>query len=109
MIDPETEMPEREALAAEYVLGTLPLPERLAAEALIEGDANFAVLVETWQNRLAPLNELYPDAPPPADHLARIEARLFPEPEPARSRFGFWTALLGAGLAAITLIAILWR
>jgi anti-sigma-K factor RskA len=40
------DMSDREGLAAEYVLGTLPLPERLEAERLIASDADFA---RWWQ------------------------------------------------------------
>ncbi|WP_347313228.1 anti-sigma factor [Defluviimonas sp. SAOS-178_SWC] len=108
MSDPVGHMPEREALAAEYVLGTLPLEKRLTAEALIEGDPGFAAMVEDWQNRLAPLNEGYAEMAPPADLLDRVEARLFPTPEqPRRRGFWIWGALAGAALAAIAAIVIL--
>lgn len=107
MIDPEGHMPEREALAAEYVLGTLPLAERLMAEALIESDANFAAQVEAWREKLAPLNDGYTDAPPPPDMLNRIEARLFPEPERTTRRGWLWGAIAAAALAAIAVLAVL--
>lgn len=100
-------MPEREALAAEYVLGTLPLPERLTAEALLESDANFAALVAIWQERLAPLNQGYEEAAPPPDMLNRIEARLFPEPVRPRRVGWLWGLLAGAALAALAFVFIL--
>ena len=107
MIDPEGHMPEREALAAEYVLGTLPLAERLTAEALIDSDANFAALVAAWQAKLAPLNDDYEDVAPPPDMLNRIEARLFPEPAKPRRSGWIWGALAGAALAVIAVVGLL--
>lgn len=105
MTEPGDHMPEREALAAEYVLGTLPHAERLRAEALIAEDEGFRALVEDWQNRLSPLDEGYADVPPPPALLARIESRLFPEPERRRRRMGWvWSGL--AGLAALVLVGL---
>lgn len=104
MSEPEGHMPEREALAAEYVLGTLPLAERLAVEAMIESDAAFRRLVEDWQNRLAPLNDGYAEAPPPPQLLGRIEGRLFPVAAPPRRSGWLWGAL--AALAAAALAAV---
>ncbi|MCA0272746.1 MAG: anti-sigma factor [Proteobacteria bacterium] len=103
MTEPGDHMPDREALAAEYVLGTLPHAERLRAEALIAEDAGFRALVEGWQNRLAPLNDDYTEVPPPEELLGRIEDRLFPAPERPHSRGWLWGAL--AGLAAVALVA----
>ncbi|MCB2110361.1 MAG: anti-sigma factor [Defluviimonas sp.] len=97
-------MPEREALAAEYVLGTLPLAERLAAEALIDSDAAFAALVEAWRDRLGPLNAAYVEVAPPPGLLDRIEARLFPQ-APRKRRFLTFRGALG-GLAVAALAAI---
>lgn len=101
MSEPGDHMPEREALAAEYVLGTLPHADRLAAEALIERDAAFRALVEVWQNRLAPLNEGYEAVQPPPDLLGRIEGRLFPVAKTSRRGGWLWGTL--AGLAAVIL------
>lgn len=63
-------------VAAEYVLGTLPEPERRAARDRIAADGAFAARVAAWEGRLSPLNEGYTDAPAP-DLLPRIEAQLF--------------------------------
>jgi anti-sigma-K factor RskA len=102
-------MDDSEGLAAEYVLGTLPLEERAEAERLIARDQAFAALVEGWQNRLAPLNDAYEGLAPPPGVLDRVEARLFPAP--ARTRFGFWSGVAGAvaalGVAALVLVAVL--
>lgn len=57
---------ERDALAGEYVLGTLDATERAAAEARIAADPTFAVMVAEWQQRLQPLSDgLTPVTPPP--------------------------------------------
>lgn len=106
MSQPADHLPEREALAAEYVLGTLPLAERLAVEAMIDSDAGFAALVEAWRDRLAPLNDSYEEVPPPPALLDRIEARLFPAPaRPRRARW-FWGAVAGIAVAALVAAAL---
>lgn len=94
---PLSPLDEDDALAAEYVLGVLALPERLAAETRIKTDTAFAARVTAWEARLEGLNAGYDDAPAP-DLLPRIEARLFPAPAKAkRSVFGW---LMGALTAA---------
>ena len=62
-------------LAAEYVLGVLPLAERLAAEARMKTDAAFAERVSLWVAHFAPLNEAYASVPVPPDLLTRFESR----------------------------------
>ncbi len=99
------DMSDREGLAAEYVLGTLPLPERLEAERLIASDADFAALVADWATRLAPLNDEIAEIAPPSDLLPKIEARLFPKARPApRWRW----PLMGAIAAIATALAFFW-
>ncbi len=107
MSEPADHMPEREALAAEYVLGTLPLAERLTVEAMIESDAGFATLVEDWQIRLAPLNDDFDEVPPPRELLGRIEARLFPKAERRRGAGWFWGALAGIAVVAVIGVALM--
>jgi anti-sigma-K factor RskA len=46
---------DMEELAAEFVLGTLPLAERQEAEMLMTGDAEFVLMVKAWERRLIPL------------------------------------------------------
>lgn len=87
-----------DALAAEYVLGVLDLPERLAAEVRIAKDTAFAAQVTVWQNRLSDLNDDYAPVPAP-DLMPQIEGRLFPQDAPKR-RFGWAGWGLGAALAA---------
>ncbi|MDZ4394447.1 anti-sigma factor domain-containing protein [Cypionkella sp.] len=93
---PEFDLPEDEALAAEYVLGALDLAERSAAEARLKRDPAFAALVSDWQNRLSDLNDDYAEAEAP-NLLPQIEARLFPQTaKPARR----WFAWIGGALTA---------
>lgn len=94
---------EDAALAAEYVLGVLDLPDRLAAEGRIKADPAFADLVAEWEQRLSPLNDEFDEAPAP-DLLPRIEARLFPQAaRPARR--GLWRWFAGMAVAASLVIA----
>lgn len=100
---------ERDALAGEYVLGTLEAREAEAARAMIARDAAFARLVADWERRLAPLQALAaPEAPPPA-LWARSETTLDGAPL-ARRRwrlawpaFGLGASAVAAGLAAVLL------
>jgi len=73
---------DREALAGEYVLGTLDADERRAAEARIASDSDFRAAVAEWQRRLQPLADTEPAAVPHADSFAGILARLDAEPTP---------------------------
>ena len=98
-----TDPQEREALAGEYVVGTLDA--RMAAEVLaaLPSHAELREAVSAWEARLAPLTELAtPEAPPP-DLWRRIEAALpgpAVEEDPApRQRFGRWQGRLWQGWA----------
>lgn len=92
-----------EALAAEYVLGTLDLSERMAAEARIKADPGFARAVEDWENRLSGLNDGYAPVPAP-DLLPQIEARLFPTAP--RRRMGWLSGWLAGAMAAGALAVV---
>jgi anti-sigma-K factor RskA len=46
------------ALAAEYALGTLDADERARVEAMMAADAEFAVMVQSWEWRLGVLNQM---------------------------------------------------
>jgi anti-sigma-K factor RskA len=98
-------MPDEEGdlLAAEYVLGVLDLADRAAAEARLRRDISFAAAVAAWENRLADLNEEFAPVPAP-EVFARIEARLFPQPE-VRKR-GWLSFLMGAATAAVAVVAV---
>ena len=63
---------ERQALAGEYVLGTLNAAEARA----VRDNPEMTEAVAEWEARLAPLHALaQPEAPPP-DLWARIDRRL---------------------------------
>lgn len=102
-----------EALAADYVLGTLDEAERHRAAALTESDPAFARLVDAWSRRLAPIQAAIPPVEPPPQLWQRIEAAL-PRQAAAQARItsgetlwdriGFWRWWsLGASAAAAAL------
>jgi anti-sigma-K factor RskA len=67
---------EIDALAGEYVLGTLGAEERRAADVRYTADPNFRRAVSEWESRLQPLADTAGERPLPADLLARIEERI---------------------------------
>ena len=88
---------ERQALAAEYVLGTLGAHEAALVVQAMATDAALAVAVADWDRRLAPLTGLAPPKPPPADLWNRIERCVMPE--------------IGAAVTPVTVVAsrVTWR
>lgn len=67
---------ELEALAGEFVLGTLDADERRAAEARLSADSAFRAAVAAWQARLQPLADGAAPVAPGADVFPRILARI---------------------------------
>ncbi len=67
---------DRDALAAEYVLGTLSVEERDQAEALLARDAGFAETVRLWEHRLGELNVMVEAVEPPPDVWERIKTEI---------------------------------
>ncbi len=67
---------DRDAIAAEYVLGTLDADERAQAEALVLFEPAFAEAVGRWERRLGELNVLVTAVEPPAAVWERIKAQL---------------------------------
>jgi anti-sigma-K factor RskA len=65
---------DRDALAAEYVLGTLSGDERDQAEALLVIDPGFAEIVRVWERRLGELNVMVEAVEPPPDLWDKISA-----------------------------------
>jgi anti-sigma-K factor RskA len=92
------------ALAAEYVLGVLALPDRQSVEARMKSDPAFAAMVLDWEARLSPLNDDYQAAPAP-NLLPRIEARLFPTPS-RRGSPGILRWLAGLTVAASLVVVM---
>ena len=84
---------ERDALAGEYVLGTLEAGAAREVERALATDAALREAVARWEARLAPLTALAPEEAPPPDLWARIEASLSAAPgvaAPARQTFERW-------------------
>jgi anti-sigma-K factor RskA len=69
------ENPDKEVLAAEYVLGTLGFAERIQVQQMIASDPAFAALVQDWERRLGELNVLVTPVEPPPAILDWIKAR----------------------------------
>ena len=67
---------DRDALAAEYVLGTLSSDERDQAEALLVIDPGFAEIVRVWERRLGELNVMVEAVEPPPDVWDRIKTEI---------------------------------
>lgn len=63
-----------DALAAEYVLGTLSAEERIQAEAMIGGDPGFVEIVRQWERRLGELNVMVEAVEPPTEIWDKIKA-----------------------------------
>ncbi len=72
---------QTDALAAEYVLGTLDSEERTQAQALLEIDQEFVAKVGAWERRLGELHLMVEPVEPDAKIWARIKARM-PQPPP---------------------------
>jgi len=67
---------DRDALAAEYVLGTLSADERDQAEALLAIDPGFAEIVRVWERRLGELNVMVEAVEPPAELWPKIKSEI---------------------------------
>ena len=67
---------DRDALAAEYVLGTLSAEEREQAEALLALDSGFAAIVRVWEHRLGELNVMVEAVEPPPDLWHKIKTEI---------------------------------
>jgi anti-sigma-K factor RskA len=65
---------DRDALAAEYVLGTLSADERAHAETMIGVDPGFIEIVRQWERRLGELNVMVEAVEPPAEIWDKIKS-----------------------------------
>jgi anti-sigma-K factor RskA len=66
----------QDAVAAEYVLGTLSADEREHAEALLAIDPGFADAVHMWERRLGELNVMVEAVEPPPPLWDKIRAQI---------------------------------
>lgn len=104
----------REQLAAEYVLGTMPILVRQRFERLLVDDAALRRTVDDWHVRFDPLDDAAGEADPPARIWNAIERQLALPPAPAPERQGwlaslaFWRGMTfaAAALAALALVYI---
>jgi anti-sigma-K factor RskA len=76
---------DRDALAAEYVLGTLAADEREQAEALLVIDPGFAEIVRVWERRLGELNVMVEAVDPPPDLWDKIRGEIDSQPHDGQS------------------------
>ena len=102
----------REQLAAEYVLGTMPVLARQRFERLLGGSADLRRAVADWNDRFAPIDGEEDALEPPPRIWRAIERRLDLSPPPvaaAEARGGWFASLAfwrGATLAAAALAAL---
>lgn len=103
----------RNALAAEYVLGTLRGAARRRFESWMQEDRDLAQITAQWQAHFAPLDELIPAVNPPARVWHGIVNRLPVLAPRAKTSSGwlqslvFWKGLAGAlGVAALFALAL---
>lgn len=105
-LDPEA----RQALAGEYVLGTLDARAAAAVREAAAADAALRAELEAWEDRLTPLASAIPQEAPPPDLWNRIEADLEAATTPAASAALHHAATLAHDAAAGLRRAIaLWR
>lgn len=100
----------REALAAEYALGTLQGRARRRFEHTLKHDPALRRHVAAWQARLDPLNDAVAPVAPPARVWHAIQRRI--HPRTARrglgavwDSLGFWRGAAAASLAAAVILA----
>lgn len=109
MTTPENKRSDRsrdEVLAGEYVLGVLPLPDRLRVEHRLRQDKAFQAIVARWQENLATFNTEYAAEAPPSWLYGAVETKLFPKSADEQSRGLIWSSLnFWRGLTLVTLSA----
>ncbi|MCA4964951.1 anti-sigma factor domain-containing protein [Pseudomonas sp. Y24-6] len=115
---PLNETPEeRDELASEYVLGTLPAELRVQVRLRLEDDAELRTAVDSWERRLLGLTDLVEPVLPSTQLWPQIERSvqvLEPKPRSPAPRapswwnlLPLWRGLAGAGLAASLLFGAL--
>jgi len=96
-----------EALAAEYVLGTLRGRARARFASLAARDAGVAEAMRRWEAAFAPLARELPPVEPPERVWRTIQSRIAPARAP---RAAFWKpfALTLGGMASVMVAFFLW-
>lgn len=102
-----------DALAAQYVTGTLRHGARRRFETLLPGHPALRGALQAWQDRLMPLAAPVTPVPPPARVWRGIEARLWPAAPGAAGtatgwwqRLGLWRSLSGLATAAVLVLTV---
>ena len=117
--DAQNERDERDALAGDYVLGTLSAARRRDVEMRLPHDAALRTAVQHWDEQLLPLTILAVPVEPSAQLWQRIEGSLAQVALPtaqtrstqtaARASWWdsvkLWRALAGGGFAAAAILA----
>ncbi|WP_088342978.1 MULTISPECIES: anti-sigma factor [Rhodomicrobium] len=112
------ELDDIDALAGEYVLGTLDAAERAAIAARRRREPALDRAILRWESQFAPLLDAGEPIAPPADLFARIETRLgLPERErpgnvvELRRKLSLWRSVAAAStaLAASLAFFIAWQ
>ncbi len=102
--------PERlDALAAQYVLGTLSRAARQRVARLARGNETVASALRAWENRLLPLAESLPAVAPPDRVWFAILSRVQGQHGSAGSiwaNLGLWRGLTLAGFATALALAV---
>jgi anti-sigma-K factor RskA len=98
-----------DALAAQYVAGTLRGGAKRRFEALLPGHPALRAAVRAWQERLMPLTAALPPQAPPPTVWRGIEQRLWPETAraPWWQRLSLWRGLATLATAAAFALAVL--
>ena len=103
--------PERlDALAAQYVLGTLSRAARERLARLARGNESVAAALRAWETRLLPLAESLPPVAPPERVWPAILDRIQDQRESGSiwANLGLWRGLTLAGFAtAMALVVVL--
>ena len=73
---------DHNALAAEYVLGTLDAEERAQVETMMAADKEFTALVQAWEYRLGSLNQMVGSVEPRPIVWENIKAAVGHSTEP---------------------------
>jgi anti-sigma-K factor RskA len=100
-----------DALAAAYVLGTLPSRARTRLGRVARTDTVVALAIREWEQRLSPLAEATPPITPSPRLWKRIALRLGLEPVrpphgPWWTRMGFWRGFAAASFAVAVLLGV---
>ncbi|MFO1412595.1 MAG: anti-sigma factor [Burkholderiales bacterium] len=100
-----------DALAAAYVLGTLPARARARLTRIARTDTVVAATLRAWEQRLSPFAEAAPPVTPSPRLWRRITLRLGLEPVPARpgpwwTRVGVWRGFAVASFAVAVVLGV---